>query len=72
MTVQVDQTGARILPRRPQRLRPRRPRRRDRLETRPAGNRALARPPRRRGVDTFSLKGFGGAYEAITKACPAK
>ena len=35
--------------------------------------RALARAAQRRPwSDTFSLKGFGKAYEAINKACPAK
>jgi hypothetical protein len=37
------------------------------------GNRAIARSPGPKEVtDTFSLKGFGAAYAAIVKACPAK
>jgi hypothetical protein len=39
------------------------------------GSQLTARSPGpKRGtvVDTFSLKGFGRAYEAINKACPAK
>ena len=39
------------------------------------GNRAIARSPGPKDAivtDTFSLKGFAGAYAAITKACPAK
>jgi hypothetical protein len=37
------------------------------------GNRAIARSPSPKEVtDTFSLKGFGQAYAAIVKACPAK
>lgn len=39
------------------------------------GRQVTARSPAPRAaavVDTFSLKGFDGAYEAITKACPAK
>ncbi len=39
------------------------------------GSRAIARSPGPKDVsvtDTFSLKGFGHAYEAIVKACPAK
>ena len=39
------------------------------------GNRAIARSPGPNGqqvTDTFSLKGFSAAYQAITKACPAK
>jgi hypothetical protein len=37
------------------------------------GSRAIARSPGAKEVtDTFSLKGFGKAYEAIVKACPAK
>lgn len=37
------------------------------------GSRAIARSPAPREVtDTFSLKGFSKAYEAIEKACPAK
>jgi hypothetical protein len=37
------------------------------------GSRAIARSPGPKEVtDTFSLKGFGKAYEAIVKACPAK
>lgn len=38
------------------------------------GDQAIARSPGGRsahGTDTFSLKGFTAAYEAITKACPA-
>ncbi len=35
--------------------------------------RAVARSPAPKEVtDTFSLKGFGDAYKAIVKACPAK
>ena len=35
--------------------------------------RAIARSPAPKEVaDTFSLKGFGDAYKAIVKACPAK
>lgn len=35
--------------------------------------RAIARSPAPKEVtDTFSLKGFGEAYKAIVKACPAK
>ncbi len=37
------------------------------------GARAIARSPGPKEVtDTFSLKGFGAAYAAIVKACPAK
>ena len=39
------------------------------------GKQALARSPAPKGVtavDTFSLKGFSRAYEAINKACPPK
>jgi hypothetical protein len=39
------------------------------------GRQALARSPGPRGVqvsDTFSLRGFDKAYQAIVKACPAK
>jgi len=37
------------------------------------GSRAIARSPGTKEVtDTFSLKGFGAAYAAIVKACPAK
>jgi hypothetical protein len=37
------------------------------------GSRAIARSPAPKEVtDTFSLKGFGAAYAAILKACPAK
>jgi hypothetical protein len=37
------------------------------------GSRGIARSPGPKEVtDTFSLKGFGKAYEAIVKACPAK
>lgn len=37
------------------------------------GSRAIARSPTPKEVtDTFSLKGFGDAYKAIVKACPAK
>jgi hypothetical protein len=39
------------------------------------GSRAIARSPGPKDVavtDTFSLKGFGAAYAAIVKACPAK
>jgi hypothetical protein len=37
------------------------------------GGRAIARSPGPKEVtDTFSLKGFGAAYAAIVKACPAK
>jgi hypothetical protein len=37
------------------------------------GSRAIARSPGPKEVtDTFSLKGFGAAYAAIAKACPAK
>ncbi|MDR3530716.1 MAG: invasion associated locus B family protein [Rhodopila sp.] len=37
------------------------------------GSRAIARSPAPKEVtDTFSLKGFGAAYAAIVKACPAK
>jgi hypothetical protein len=39
------------------------------------GSRAIARSPGPRDVavtDTFSLKGFGAAYAAIVKVCPAK
>jgi hypothetical protein len=37
------------------------------------GARAIARSPAPKEVtDTFSLKGFGAAYAAIVKACPAK
>jgi hypothetical protein len=37
------------------------------------GSRAIARSPAPKEVtDTFSLKGFGQAYAAILKACPAK
>ena len=37
------------------------------------GSRAIARSPVPKEVtDTFSLKGFGQAYAAIVKACPAK
>jgi hypothetical protein len=37
------------------------------------GSRAIARSPAPKEVtDTFSLKGFGDAYKAIVKACPAK
>jgi hypothetical protein len=39
------------------------------------GGRAIARSPGPKEVsvtDTFSLKGFGPAYAAIVKACPAK
>jgi Invasion associated locus B (IalB) protein len=37
------------------------------------GARAIARSPGTKEVtDTFSLKGFGAAYAAIVKACPAK
>jgi invasion protein IalB len=39
------------------------------------GARAIARSPGPKEVsvtDTFSLKGFGDAYKAIVKACPAK
>jgi hypothetical protein len=37
------------------------------------GGRAIARSPAPKEVtDTFSLKGFGQAYAAIVKACPAK
>jgi hypothetical protein len=36
-------------------------------------SRAIARSPAPKEVtDTFSLKGFGEAYKAIVKACPAK
>lgn len=37
------------------------------------GSRAIARTPGAKEMtDTFSLKGFGAAYAAIVKACPAK
>lgn len=37
------------------------------------GSRAIARSPGPKEVtDTFSLRGFGQAYAAIVKACPAK
>jgi invasion protein IalB len=39
------------------------------------GSRAIARSPGMKAAtvtDTFSLKGFGAAYAAIAKACPAK
>jgi cytochrome c1 len=39
------------------------------------GSRAIARSPGPKDAtvtDTFSLKGFGAAYAAIVKACPAK
>ena len=39
------------------------------------GGRVIARSPGPKDVavtDTFSLKGFGAAYTAIVKACPAK
>ena len=37
------------------------------------GSRAIARSPAPKEVtDSFSLKGFGQAYAAIVKACPAK
>ena len=37
------------------------------------GSRAIARSPAPKEVtDTYSLKGFGAAYAAIIKACPAK
>jgi hypothetical protein len=37
------------------------------------GSRAISRSPGPKEVtDTFSLKGFGAAYAAIVKACPAK
>ena len=39
------------------------------------GSRAIARSPGVKDApvtDTFSLKGFGAAYSAITKACPPK
>lgn len=37
------------------------------------GSRAITRSPAPKEVtDTFSLKGFAGAYAAIVKACPAK
>ncbi|HEY0183633.1 MAG TPA: invasion associated locus B family protein [Rhodopila sp.] len=37
------------------------------------GSRAIARSPTPKEVtDTFSLRGFGAAYAAIVKACPAK
>jgi hypothetical protein len=37
------------------------------------GSRAIARSPGPKEVtDSFSLKGFGAAYAAIVKACPAK
>ena len=37
------------------------------------GTRAIVRSPSPKEVtDTFSLKGFGQAYAAIVKACPAK
>ena len=37
------------------------------------GSRAIARSPAPKEVtDTYSLKGFGQAYTAITKACPSK
>lgn len=37
------------------------------------GSRAIARSPApKEATDTFSLKGFGAAYAAIIKACPAK
>jgi invasion protein IalB len=39
------------------------------------GSRAIARSPNpnpKEVTDTFSLKGFGQAYAAIVKACPAK
>jgi hypothetical protein len=37
------------------------------------GSGAIARSPAPKEVtDTFSLKGFGDAYKAIVKACPAK
>ena len=39
------------------------------------GARAIARSPaakEQQVTDTFSLKGFGAAYAAIVKACPAK
>lgn len=37
------------------------------------GSRAIARSPGSKEVtDTFSLRGFGAAYAAIVKACPAK
>jgi hypothetical protein len=37
------------------------------------GSRAIARSPGAKEVtDSFSLKGFGAAYAAIVKACPAK
>ena len=37
------------------------------------GSRAIARTPgTKETTDTFSLKGFGAAYAAIVKACPAK
>ena len=40
-----------------------------------AAAQVLVRSPNPKGgnvVDTFSLKGFGKAYDAINKACPAK
>lgn len=39
------------------------------------GSRAIVHSPGPHGqqvTDTFGLKGFGGAYEAIVKACPGK
>jgi invasion protein IalB len=38
------------------------------------GSRAVVRSPHGKDTvtDTFSLKGFGDAYKAIVKACPAK
>jgi hypothetical protein len=39
------------------------------------GSRAIARSPGVKDApvtDTFSLKGFGASYSAITKACPSK
>jgi hypothetical protein len=37
------------------------------------GSRAIARSPAPKEVtDTFGLKGFGQAYAAVVKACPAK
>ncbi len=38
------------------------------------GSKLVVKSPLQKGVatDTFSLKGFGKAYEAIVKACPAK
>jgi hypothetical protein len=35
------------------------------------GGEAIARAPGAHGTDTFSLQGFGPAYDAIVKACPA-